>query len=136
MNVLFSLTPKNVIDYLTDDMTVRQALEKIKEKGYSMVPVIERDTGLYVRSVRANDLLDYIMNERLSFQDLEERPLAAVRSSWEIKPIGANADIRSLVDVLVSQNYAPVVDSRGIFIGIVTRSSVMKALKEAKSLED
>ena len=118
--------------FLTSDMTVRQAVEKFKEKGFSMLPVIERETGLYIRSVRANDLLDYIVNERLSFQELEEHPLAEVKSSWIIEPISANADLSSLINVLVRQNYAPVADSRGIFIGIVTRSAAIKALREAK----
>ena len=134
MNVLFSLTPKALMGFLTADMTVRQAVEKIKEQGYSMLPVIERETGVYIRSIRANDLLDYIVNERLSFQELEQRQLKDVASSWEIKPISANADITSLMDVLVTQNYAPVVDSRGIFIGIVTRSAALKALKEMGKL--
>ena len=100
MNVLLSLTPKNLMGYLTNEMTVRQAVEKIREQGFSMLPVIDRETGVYIRSVRANDLLDYIVNERLSFQELEERPLEAVASSWEIKAISANADITSLFDAL------------------------------------
>ncbi len=120
--------------YLTAEMTVRQAVEKTKETGFGMLPVIERETGVYVRSIRTNDLLDYIVRERLSFQELEERQLKDVPSSWEIKPISANADITSLFDILVTQNYAPVVDSRGIFIGIVTRSAALKALKEAGKL--
>ena len=136
MNVLLSLTPKNLMGYLTNEMTVRQAVEKIREQGFSMLPVIDRETGVYIRSVRANDLLDYIVSERLSFQELEEHPLAAVASSWEIKPISANADIASLFDVLVTQNYAPVVDSRGIFIGIVTRSAALPVLKESGRLKE
>ncbi len=135
MNVLFFLTPKNVLSYLTSDMTVRQALEKFKERGYSMLPVIERETGLYIRSVRANDLLDYIMKYRLSFNELEEHKLANVNSLWEIKPVSADAEVSSLLDVLLNQNYAPVVDSRGIFIGIVTRSAALKAVKSGEGLK-
>lgn len=134
MNVLLSLMPKNQMSYLYSEMTVRQAVEKFKEKHFSMLPVIEPETGIYVRSIRANDLLDYIVNERLSFAELEERPLKEVKSSWDIKAVSANAQVASLLDVLMQQNYAPVVDSRGIFIGIVTRSAALKALKEGNEI--
>ena len=56
-NILLLLTPKNFVEYLYSDFTVRQAVEKMKEKRYSMIPVIERETGKYCYSLREGDFL-------------------------------------------------------------------------------
>ena len=46
MNVLFLLTPKKDVDFLFGDFTVRQAIEKMKEHRYTMIPVIDRKSGI------------------------------------------------------------------------------------------
>ena len=43
-------------------------------------------------------------------------------------PIKVDANILDLADLIVSQNYVPVIDDRNIFIGIVTRKRVIQEL--------
>jgi CBS domain-containing protein len=132
MNILFYLKPKSEIDFLYDDFTVRQALEKMSSKGFTMVPVIERKTGRYLRSLLQGDFLDYLTEHRLSFADLEILPISDIASSRVIKPVRVTCDVSELYKIIIDENYVPVVDDNGIFIGIVTRRSVMGELfKEA-----
>ncbi len=47
MNIAYFLLPKSRIAYLYDDFTFRQGLEKMRNRGYTAIPVITRD-GRYV----------------------------------------------------------------------------------------
>ncbi|MDO5330593.1 MAG: CBS domain-containing protein [Bacillota bacterium] len=125
MNILFLLLPKKDVDYLFEDFTIRQALEKMKAHGYSTVPVIERSTGKYLRSVTDGDFLRVMLDNRLDFDDLERLPLSSVPSGRIIKAVSSYAREKDLLDVMINQNYVPVVDDNGSFIGIVTRKSVL-----------
>ena len=46
------------------------------------------------------------------------------------------ADMDELLQLAMSQNFVPVVDDRGMFIGIVTRQDIMRYFaREFKALE-
>jgi CBS domain-containing protein len=128
MNILFLLLPKNQVDFLYSDFTVRQALEKMKGKNYTMVPVIDRSTGKYARSLMSGDFLDYLALNKLSFEEMADHPLSDIVASRHIASVGVNCQIQELYRVIVDQNFVPVVDDNGVFIGIVTRRAVLSDL--------
>lgn len=128
MNILFLLLPKNQVDYLFADFTVRQALEKLEAHRYSMIPIIDRKSGKYERSLMEGDFLYYLTQHQLSFSELEKLPLVEVPASRTIKAVGVNCQIQELYDKIVDQNFVPVIDDKGVFIGIVTRKAVMRTL--------
>ena len=43
MNILKFLKPKACVDFVYDDNTARQALEKMKNHSFTAVPVIDRE---------------------------------------------------------------------------------------------
>ena len=55
-NIAYFLLPKSRIAYLYDDFTFRQGLEKMRNRGYTAIPVITRD-GRYVGTVSEGDFL-------------------------------------------------------------------------------
>ena len=51
------------------------------------------------------------------------------------KPVHADADMENLLDRAINQNYVPVIDDKGSFIGIITRKEIIKyCYKEMKEL--
>jgi CBS domain-containing protein len=128
MNILFYLLPKAEVDYLFNDFTVRQALEKMKEKRFSMIPIIDKKNGKYLKTIQSYDFLDYLSSYKLSFQDLEMDLISDIPCSKNIRPVRVNCDVRELYKIIVDQNFVPVVDDEGIFIGIVTRKAVMEEI--------
>ena len=62
MNVLFYLTPKCDVAYLEDHDTLRQALEKMEARRYSVIPVLDKK-GRYVGTITEGDLLWSIKNK-------------------------------------------------------------------------
>ena len=126
MNILFFLTPKSDVAYLTDEMTLRQALEKMEHHRYTCIPMLDRN-GRYVGTVTEGDLLWAVKNQYdLSVKNAEEVPILDVKRRRDYEPVNINAKIEDMVFLAMGQNFVPVVDDRGAFIGIVTRKDIMR----------
>jgi len=126
MNILFFLKPKVDLAYIYDDSTMRQALEKMKHYGYAAIPVINRN-GEYVGTLSEGDLLWAILSHEA--YDNHAREALYVRDilkGRQNKPVNVNADIDDLLLMAMNQNFIPVTDDRGLFIGIVTRRDILQ----------
>lgn len=129
MIVLGLLTPKKGVQFLYDDFTVRQALEKMEYHRYGTIPVLERSSGKYLYSLTEGDFLWYLKDHQLSFSDIERRSISDVPHSRNIEAVSLEADASDLYLLAEKQNYVPVLDDLGVFIGIVTRKSIMRSIK-------
>ena len=126
MNVLFFLKPKVSTAYLYNDNTLRQGLEKMKYYGYSAIPVIDRE-GKYAGTVTEGDFL-WRLNEAASWDSHAQERLY-VRDLLRPEhnpPVNVNASIEDLLLMAMNQNFVPVIDDLGSFIGIVTRRDIMQ----------
>ncbi len=129
MNILLFLTPKQAVTYLYEDYTIEQALKVMERVRYSSIPIIRR-TGEYVGTVTEGDLLWRIRSLENGFADTEKTPLKGIPHHKDNKPLRASMDISDLLRTSLEQNFAPVVDDRGMFIGIITRKKVITYLCE------
>lgn len=126
MNILFFLTPKASCAHVFDDDSVREALQRMELSGYTALPILSHD-GEYRGTLTEGDLLwglkkqcdmDIHKAEQLHITDIpRRRDNAAVR---------VDTQMRDLLRKALDQNFVPVVDDRGSFIGIVTRKSLMQ----------
>ena len=122
MNILQLLKPKATIDFLYSDNTVRQALEKMRNHGFTAVPVIDRD-GHYVKTLAEGDFLWFMIENGITdMRELERFDISQLSKRVNMKP------------VYVYSTIEPVIDDREVFIGIVTRRDILdfchKRLKE------
>lgn len=135
MNILFFLTPKSEVAYIFEDETLRQTLEKMEHRKFSCIPILSMD-GKYTGTISEGDLLWGI--KRLDLQDIksmESIPIMAIPRRATYKPVHVNSDMKDLLDRAINQNYVPVVDDNGYFIGIITRKEIIKyCYKELKKL--
>ncbi|HBM69820.1 MAG TPA: CBS domain-containing protein [Firmicutes bacterium] len=128
-NILFFLLPKVQVEYLFGDFSLRQAMEKMEYHRYSVVPVVSRD-GKYLYSLSEGDILYALKNNKYSFDELNKIPLSSIARKRNFESVSINASMDDLANLIVNQNFVPVVDDKGIFIGIVTRKSVINYLLE------
>lgn len=132
MNVLMLLSPKSEVKYLLDTYSLRQGLEIMRVHGYSALPVINK-SGTYIGSVSEGDFLWYIINRNTEVNILhscESARISEIIRPELAPPVNVSIDMPSLIDHAMRQNFVPVVDDRGTFIGIVTRQSVIKTLRD------
>ena len=126
MNILFFLTPKSDVAYISEDDTLRQALEKMEHHKYSAVPIVSR-TGRYVGTLTEGDLLWGIKNQfNLDLKGAERIPVTAIRRRCDNRPVKADADMEDLIGKALDQNFVPVLDDQKCFIGIITRKDIIK----------
>ena len=126
MNLLFFLTPKGKVAYIYDDFTLRQTLEKMEYHRYSAVPILTRE-GKYVGTITEGDLLWAIKNRySLNFKEAENTPILEIPRRMDNLPVSADTEIEDLIIKALNQNFVPVTDDRGIFIGLITRKDMMR----------
>ena len=126
MNILFFLTPKASCSYLYSDFTIRQALERMELSGYSAIPILDRD-GKYVGSLTEGDLLWASKDLcRMDLEQTDEHGIMEIKHRRDNAPVAVTTDIEDLLTKAVDQNFVPVIDDKGSFIGIITRRAIMR----------
>lgn len=119
------LIPKTKVDFLYSDVTICEAIKKMDKHRYQMIPVIERNSGRYVYSVSAGDILREITSSQTSPL---EKPLSTISISRLVVPSKNYSDISELGYLISNQNFVPIVDDSGVFLGIITRQSIINFL--------
>lgn len=135
-NILFFLTPKAMCSFLYDDFSVRQALEKMESAGYAALPILNK-YGEYRGSLTEGDLLWALKN--LCYMDMrqaEARKIMEISRRKDNIPVRVTTSMYDLVQRASTQNFVPVVDDKDAFIGIITRSSIIKYCQQQLFPED
>ena len=137
MNILFFLTTKSDVAYIFEDETLRQTVEKMEHRKFSCIPILNKE-GKYTGTISEGDLLWGIKRLNINITDLKEMEdvsIMAIPRRATYKPVHADADMEDLLDRAINQNYVPVIDDKGSFIGIITRKEIIKyCYKEMKKL--
>ena len=135
-NILFFLTPKAMCAFVYDDFTIRQALEKMESSGYAALPILNR-RGEYRGSLTEGDLLWALKNMcYMDMRQAEARRIMEISRRKDNIPVRVTAEMSDLVNRASGQNFVPVVDDKDAFIGIITRSAIMKYCYERLFPED
>lgn len=125
MNIAFFLTPKNEIVYETINATMRQVLERMEEHRYTAIPLIDKK-GRYVGAITEGDLLWKIKNTPgLTFKDTSKISIKDVHRHTQSDTVSISANMEDLILLAKNQNFVPVVDDQGVFIGIIKRSDII-----------
>lgn len=131
MNPAMLLLHKSQVDYLVSDCTVRQALEKFKAHGFTAVPLISKD-GAYLGTIRDKDFLTYILNCGTSdLKLMEDVSVCEILPKGFNPPVQIDTDMDTVFRQVMDQNFVPVVDSRGLFVGIITRKAMLSKIYNA-----
>lgn len=125
MNVAFFLTPLKDVATVPVRSTVRQALERMEFHRYASVPLVD-DEGRYVGTLTEGDLLWGMKARQLSPKDAEHVPLSEIPRRWENRAVDVTTDVTELLARVADQNFVPVVDSRGVLMGIVRRGAIIE----------
>lgn len=136
MNIASFILPKAEVTYLRDDMTLRQGLEKLRRSGYTAVPVIDVEDR-YVGVISEGDFLWNIIShnqslDTITMKSLERMVVRDILQSGKVGPVCIDTAMEELLERAKHQNFVPVIDDRNIFIGIITRSDIIKYFCDRK----
>ena len=118
-----------------DDFTFRQGLEKMRNRGYTAIPVITRD-GRYVGTVSEGDFLWRLLdtNDPTMRKAEELRVRYIIGNKYPAVRITVTMD--TLLESAMNQNFIPVIDDLDRFIGIVTRRDIIGYLARENTNAD
>lgn len=126
MNILRFLIPKSQVACLEDQASLRNGLEKMRNRGYTAMPVISKN-GVYLGTVTEGDFLWFMLDHSdCEIKSMEKYAVSdLMRTGWN-PPVKASETIEEVFDKLKDQNFVPVVDDRDVFVGIVTRRAILE----------
>ena len=127
-NIFFFLKNKKQTKYLYDNLSFSEALTMMRTHGFTAVPVINMD-GEYLGTVTEGDFLYYMMDHPSdSREEIKDTDISNLIRENFMPAVPFNVSIQELFEKSLYQNFVPVVDDRNIFIGIVTRKSIISYL--------
>ena len=122
--------------FVYDDYTIRQALEKMESSGFAALPILSK-RGEYRGTLTEGDLLWALKNLcYLDMRQAEARRIMEIARRKDHIPVRVTANMHDLVARASNQNFVPVVDDKDAFIGLVTRSAIIKYCSEQIFSED
>jgi CBS-domain-containing membrane protein len=124
MNIAFFLTPKSEVVWLPLDTTLDAALARLEKARYSAVPLLDSQQK-YAGTLTVGDLLWYMKENGVRFADCAHVRLEVVPRQVVHRAVAIDAEIEDLFSLAAGQNFVPVHDDRGIFIGIVRRKVII-----------
>lgn len=125
MKIAFLLTPKSELVYETDKATMRQLIERMEHHSYSAIPIID-DNGLYLGTLTEGDILRKLKSTPgLTLNSTNKITVDEIDKKVVHQAVTINADVDSIVKLAKTQNFVPVVDDEGVFIGIIKRSDII-----------
>lgn len=128
ISIVHLLTPKVVTVFLYDEDTVKHGIQIFNHYGYTSIPVVNRHGG-YVGCVTEGDFLRYIMSRGVTdINEMAKDHIGDIMRRDFGSAVQIHASAREVVDIVLKQNYVPVIDDRGILSGIITRKSVIEYL--------
>lgn len=139
MNIAYFLLPKGLVAYLYDDFTFRQGLEKMHHHGYTAIPVIDR-SGQYLGTVSEGDFLWKLLSREdesrsYSMREMEQLYVRDILRKNSYPAVRITVSMDALLESAMQQNFIPVTDDTGSFIGIVTRKDIIRYFAERSGTE-
>lgn len=125
MKIVAFVKPKNEVVLLYDDHSIYEALEIMEKHRYTTIPIISRE-GNYIGTLSEGDLLWYLKNkESFDVKSMEKKHITEVKRHRDYQAINIDANITELIVKAADENFVPVVDEHQLFIGIVTRKTLL-----------
>ena len=129
MNLFNYFTPKSETFYLNANSTIRQALEKYDSHKFSVVPLIDCN-GMYVSTVSEGDILRYIKSKaNFDITAAEHTYISEIEKYRPYKACHTGVSAERVIELALEQNFVPLIDDRGAYIGIIKRKTILEYLR-------
>ncbi|WP_127580371.1 CBS domain-containing protein [Paenibacillus koleovorans] len=126
MDIKSFLHPKHEVSYITTSSSMREALDVLESCHYTAIPILD-EQGIYCGTVSEGDLLWKMKaTPGLSFDTMHEVPLVTIKKKFKMESVRIGADLDDMLKLAADQNFVPVVEEGGIFLGIIRRKDIIE----------
>ena len=120
------LTPAENLAVLIDTHNADHATLLLSQMTYTRVPVVTDEKG-FVGTIGLRDILAYQMEQGLSQEAMADTDIVHMTKK-DVAVVSPDYTLTDVLHKLVDESFLPVVDKDGIFQGIITRKSILKAV--------
>ena len=120
------LTPAENLAVLIDTHNADHATLLLSQMTYTRVPVVT-DEKFFVGTIGLRDILAYQMEQGLSQESMADTDIVHMTKK-DVAVVEPDYSLTDVLHKLVDESFLPVVDKEGIFQGIITRKSILKAV--------
>ena len=120
------LTPARNLAVLIDTHNVDHAILVLSQISYTRVPVVT-DQMKYVGTISLTDILSYQMKHDYSDEVFLSMDIVHMTKK-DGERLGKDYTVTEVLHKLVEESFLPVVSEDGVFEGIITRKSILKAI--------
>ena len=120
------LTPARNLAVLIDTHNVDHAILVLSQISYTRVPVVT-DQMKYVGTISLTDILSYQMKHDYSYEVFSSMDIVHMTKT-DGERLGKDYTVTEVLHKLVEESFLPVVSEDGVFEGIITRKSILKAI--------
>lgn len=120
------LTPARNLAVLIDTHNVDHAILVLSQISYTRVPVVT-DQMKYVGTISLTDILSYQMKHDYSDEVFLSMDIVHMTKT-DGERLGKDYTVTEVLHKLVEESFLPVVSEDGVFEGIITRKSILKAI--------
>lgn len=127
-SIMSIFTPKKMTAFLSENATVRQAIELFDVHKYAVIPLVD-DEGHFVGTLSEGDLLCFLKNKANYDIKATEKVLVKDMERYrEYRSLEVSSLWNEFFVLSLDQNFIPVTDDKGVYIGIVKRREIIKFL--------
>ena len=120
------LTPAEKLAALIDSHNADHAILVLSQITYSRIPVVTYDRR-FVGTIGLRDILAYQMEQGLTDEQMASTDIVHMTKK-DVAVVAPDYNITEVLHKLVDEPFLPVVDDEGMFQGIITRKSILKAV--------
>lgn len=103
-----------------------EALEQLEQHHYTAIPIIDNE-GKYVGTLSEGDLLWKLKNTAdLTFDNIGEVQVSDIQKHVHNESVLINAEMEDMLTLAADQNFVPVIDNEGVFVGIIRRKDIIE----------
>ena len=124
VNIIRFLHRKTESSFLYDYKTVQQALRFMRSHGHREIPVVSQD-GLYLGAVDEGDFLWHILDYG-GYEAVKDDKIGSFVSKGRIPALNITATDEELKRAALRAAFVPIVDDRGVFVGVVDRKDIVQ----------
>lgn len=126
MQISYFLLPKEQVAYIPSTMSMFEALEVLESHFYTALPIID-ESGRYVGTLSEGDLLWKLKNAcNLDFEKMREIPVYDIQKHVRNESVIITAAMEDMLSLAADQNFVPVTDTTGVFLGIIRRKDIIE----------
>jgi CBS domain-containing protein len=125
MDIISFVKHKPEVIFVYDDFTLKEALELMEKHRFTSIPILSRD-GKYIGSITEGDLLLKIIRiDGYNSKKADALKVSDIERCRDYLPIRVDQKMDELILKAAEENFVPIIDENDLFIGIVTRKTIL-----------